>query len=176
MIFQWDWIQRKIEWIGHVELEKLKVKSSNSIEEGTPFDVYWYSGMSLINSNESKWSMRIQLDWMESHHVSMYSQLILKGNHSIQLKRELHSILNGMPLLNSNESQWSMIFQWDWMESHYISNVYPINLCQLTDTLNWIPKQPPNKREIHPIQLKRELHSMSIETTVSMYIEWNPTD
>jgi hypothetical protein len=59
-------------------------------------------------------------------------------------------------------------------------NVYPMNLegnlCQLTDTLNWIPKQPPNKREIHPIQLKRELHSMSIETTVSMYIEWNPTD
>jgi hypothetical protein len=59
-------------------------------------------------------------------------------------------------------------------------NVYPINLegnlCQLTDTLNWIPKQPPNKSESHPIQLKRELHSMSIETTVSMYIEWNPTD
>jgi hypothetical protein len=51
----------------------------------------------------------------------MYSQLILKGNHSIQLKRELHSILNGMPLNNSNESQWSMMFQWDWLESHYVS-------------------------------------------------------
>jgi hypothetical protein len=29
----------------------------------------------------------------------------LERNHSIQLKRELRSILNGMPLLNSNESQ-----------------------------------------------------------------------
>ena len=156
---------------------KYKGKSFNSIKRELHSIL---NGIPLIKSNESKWSMRIQLDWMESHYVSMYSQLILKGNHSIQLKRELHSILNGMPLLNSNESQWSMIFQWDWMESHYISNVYPINLernlCKFTDILNWIPKQPPNKREIHPIQLKRELHSMSIETTVSMYIEWNPTD
>jgi hypothetical protein len=79
------------------------------------------NGIPLIKSNESKWSMRIKLDWMESHYVSMYSQLILKGNHSIQLKRGLHSILNGMPLFNSNESQWSMIFQWIWMESHYVS-------------------------------------------------------
>jgi hypothetical protein len=177
---------------------KYKGKSFNSIKRELHSIL---NGIPLIKSNESKWSMRIQLDWMESHYVAMYSQLILKGNHSIQLKRELHSILNGMPLFNSNEpndlwcfkglngiplcinvysiiskgtfvnspiywiespsshqikgkviqfnwrgnsircllkplyqcilngiqlinskeSQWSLIFQWDWMESHYVS-------------------------------------------------------
>ena len=35
------------------------------------------------------------------------------------MNRELHSILNGIPLINSNESQWSMRIQLDWMESNY---------------------------------------------------------
>ena len=132
---------------------------SNWLIQMNPNDMWYFNG----------------IDWNHT----MY-QCKIRESHSIQLKRELHSILNGMSLINSNESQWSMMFQWDWMESHYISNVYPINLernlCKFTDILNWIPKQPPNKRESHPIQLKRELHSMSIETIVSMYIEWNPTD
>ena len=64
---------------------KYKGKSFNSIKRELHSIL---NGIPLIKSNESKWSMRIQLDWMESHYVTMYSQLILKGNHSINLNRK----------------------------------------------------------------------------------------
>ena len=97
--------------------------------------------------------------------------------HPILLKRNFHSILNKMPLFNLNESQWSIPL---------CVNVYPINLegnlCQLTDTLNWIPKQPSNKREIHPIQLKFHsiLNGIALinfnESQWSMKIQMNPNE
>ena len=115
---------------------KYKGKSFNSIKRELHSIL---NGIPLIKSNESKWSMRIQLDWMESHYVSMYSQLILKGNHSIQLKRELHSILNGMPLINWNETQWPMMFWRNCIESNYVSILMVYSIASWKDSFKWIP-------------------------------------
>ena len=45
-----------------------------------------------------------------------------RGNSIQYLLKPLYQcILNGIHLINSNESQWYVIFQWDWLESHYVS-------------------------------------------------------
>ena len=126
----------------------LKRKSFNSIEEGAPFNFEWNA---IIKFKWIPMIYDVLRDWMESHYVSMYIQLILKGtfvnsliywiespsSHQIKakviqfnwrgnsirclLKPLYQCILNGIQLINSKESQWSLIFQWDWMESHYVS-------------------------------------------------------
>ena len=112
----------------------------------------------------------------------------------INLKRKsFNSIEEGAPF----NFEWNAIIKFKWIPMIYdISmdlnriplcvNVYPMNLegnlCQLTDTLNWIPKQPSNKREIHPIQLKFHsiLNGIALinfnESQWSMKIQMNPNE